>query len=110
MASTAPVTLPAHTTVRRYYRPAVLTVSGRSNSQVCVQVPPLTLLKIFDAPPDKLHRISGEAHPGGSREDPDPPVAPQENLPHHHPEHFLCDENSVPLFQDFTLLDLQFPG
>ncbi|KAF0027905.1 hypothetical protein F2P81_020646 [Scophthalmus maximus] len=23
--------------------------------------------------------------------------------------HFLCDENSVPLSQDFTLLDLQFP-
>ena len=24
--------------------------------------------------------------------------------------HFLCDENSVPLHQDLTLLDLQFPG
>lgn len=24
--------------------------------------------------------------------------------------HFLCDENSVPVTQDFTLLDLQFPA
>lgn len=23
---------------------------------------------------------------------------------------FLCDENSVPISQDFTLLDLQFPS
>lgn len=24
--------------------------------------------------------------------------------------HFLCDENSIPISQDFTLLDLRFPG
>uniref|UniRef100_A0A673BUL7 Uncharacterized protein n=1 Tax=Sphaeramia orbicularis TaxID=375764 RepID=A0A673BUL7_9TELE len=45
-----------HTSVRRYYRPGVLTVSGRNNSQVCVQVPPVQMQKILNAPPDKLHK------------------------------------------------------
>lgn len=38
----------------------MLTVSGRGSGQVCVQVPPVPLQKIFDAPPDKLHRSSGD--------------------------------------------------
>ncbi|KAG7232791.1 hypothetical protein INR49_008089, partial [Caranx melampygus] len=98
-----------HTTVRRYYRPAVLTVSGRSNSQVCVQVPPLTLLKIFDAPPDKLHRISGSQvkHIQVAAERIQTLLSlPRKTFPVTIRSHFLCDENSVPLFQDFTLLDL----
>lgn len=31
-------------------------------------------------------RLRGEAHPGGSREDPDPPLPPEKNLHHHSPE------------------------
>lgn len=42
-----------------FSRPGVLTVCGRGTSQVCVQVPPVPLQKILDAPPDKLHRSSG---------------------------------------------------
>lgn len=30
--------------------------------------------------------FGGEAHPGGSREDPEPPLPPEENLHHLHPE------------------------
>lgn len=30
--------------------------------------------------------FGGEAHPGGSREDPDPPLTPEKNLHHHRPE------------------------
>lgn len=39
----------------------MLTVRGQGSSQVCVQVPPVLLQKILEAPPDKLHRSSGEA-------------------------------------------------
>uniref|UniRef100_A0A3P8NII8 Shieldin complex subunit 2 C-terminal domain-containing protein n=1 Tax=Astatotilapia calliptera TaxID=8154 RepID=A0A3P8NII8_ASTCA len=98
-----------HTAVRRYYRPGVLTVSGRGSIQVCVQVPPDPLQKILKAPPDKLHRSSGETvvqrvtlyskqacgSTGVTHK-----LPPQSN--------FLCDENSIPISQDFTLLDLQF--
>lgn len=38
----------------------MLTVSGQGSSQVCVQVPPVLLQEILEAPPDKLHRSSGE--------------------------------------------------
>ncbi|XP_008286545.1 shieldin complex subunit 2 [Stegastes partitus] len=104
-----------HTAVRRYYRPGVLTVSGRGCSQVCVQVPPVPLQKILEAPPDKLHRSSA---PGSEVKHIQ--VAAQRlqtllSLPRKTfvitiRSHFLCDENSVAISQDFTLLDLQFPG
>lgn len=42
------------------FRPGMLTVSGQSSSQVCVQVPPVLLQQILEAPPDQLHRSSGE--------------------------------------------------
>ncbi|XP_035460941.2 shieldin complex subunit 2 isoform X2 [Scophthalmus maximus] len=103
-----------HVSVRRYYRPAVLTVRGRSCSQVCVQVPPVPLQKILDAPPDKLHKSSA---PGSevkliqaAAERIQMLVAlPRKTFIVTIRSHFLCDENSVPLSQDFTLLDLQFP-
>lgn len=38
----------------------MLTVSGQGSSQVCVQVPPVLLQQILEAPPDQLHRSSGE--------------------------------------------------
>ncbi|XP_056252041.1 shieldin complex subunit 2 [Seriola aureovittata] len=102
-----------HTAIRRYYRPGVLTVSGQGSSQVCVQVPPLPLLKILDAPPDKLHRISA---PGSQVKHIQVAAERIQNflsLPRKTfiitiRSHFLCDENSVPLYQDFTLLDFQF--
>ncbi|XP_041802861.1 shieldin complex subunit 2 isoform X2 [Chelmon rostratus] len=103
-----------HTAVRRYYRPGVLTVSGQGSGQVCVQVPPVPLLKILEAPPDKLHKSSA---PGSEVKHIQ--VAAERlqtllSLPRKIftvtvRSHFLCDENSVPVSQDFTLLDLQFP-
>lgn len=49
---------PQHTAVS--FRPGALTVSGRGSDRVCVQVPPVPLQRILVAPPDKLHRCSGE--------------------------------------------------
>ncbi|KAI3362864.1 hypothetical protein L3Q82_001905 [Scortum barcoo] len=104
-----------HTAVRRYYRPGVLTVSGRGSSQVRVQVPPVPLQKILDAPPDKLHRSSAP----GSEVKHIQVAAERIQLLLSLPRktfivtvrsHFLCDENSVPIHQDLTLLDLQFPS
>ncbi|KAJ0066900.1 hypothetical protein NL108_004871, partial [Boleophthalmus pectinirostris] len=46
-----------HTSVRCYYRPAVLTLTD-GDHQMCVQVPPILLQKILMAPPDKLCRSS----------------------------------------------------
>lgn len=37
----------------------MLTVTGQEHTQVCVQVPPVPLQKILEAPPDKLLRSSG---------------------------------------------------
>ncbi|XP_034040883.1 shieldin complex subunit 2 [Thalassophryne amazonica] len=101
------------TAVRCYYRPAVLTVSGRG-SQVRVQVPPVPLQKILDAAPDKLLRSSG---PGSevrlilvAAERIQTLLAlPRKTFTITIQSHFLCDENSIPLSQEFTLLDLQFP-
>ncbi|XP_068457913.1 shieldin complex subunit 2 [Clinocottus analis] len=100
------------TAVRRYYRPGVLTVSGRGSRQVRVQVPPVPLQKILEAPPDKLSRSSA---PGSevklvqvAAERIQTFLAlPRKTFVITVRSHFLCDENSVPLRQDFTLLDLQ---
>ncbi|XP_070772567.1 shieldin complex subunit 2 [Enoplosus armatus] len=104
-----------HTAVRRYYRPGVLTVSGRGNSQVCVQVPPVPLLKILEAPPDKLHRSSAPGSEVKHIQVAAERIQTLLSLPRKTfiitvRSHFLCDENSVPIHQDFTLLDLQFPS
>ncbi|XP_044069855.1 shieldin complex subunit 2 [Siniperca chuatsi] len=104
-----------HTAVRRYYRPGVLTVSGRSSSQVCVQVPPVLLQKILEAPPDKLHRSSAPGSEVKHIQVAAERIQALLSLPRKAfiitmRSHFLCDENSVPINQDFTLLDLQFPS
>ncbi|XP_058506953.1 shieldin complex subunit 2 [Solea solea] len=102
------------TGVRRYYRPGVLTVSGRGYSQLCVLAPPVPLQKILEAPPDKLHRSSAP----GSQVKLIQVAAerlhallslPKKTFVITIRSHFLCDENSAPLSQDFTLLDLQLP-
>ncbi|XP_065815482.1 shieldin complex subunit 2 isoform X2 [Labrus bergylta] len=104
-----------HTAVRRYYRPGMLTVSGRSSSQVCVKVPPVPLQKVLEAPPDKLNKSSAP----GSEVKHIQVVAekiqtllspPKKTFILTVRSHFLCDENSVPINQDFTLLDLLFPS
>ncbi|XP_061645886.1 shieldin complex subunit 2 isoform X3 [Phyllopteryx taeniolatus] len=103
--------LPA-SAVRRYYRPAVLTVSGQGAVRVCVQVPAVAVQKILDVPPDRLLRNAGSdvkyvqvaaerLHdllrlPGKSV------VIAVRSL-------FLCDENSAPVSQELTLLDLRVP-
>ncbi|XP_041863563.1 shieldin complex subunit 2-like [Melanotaenia boesemani] len=104
-----------HTTVRRYYRPGVLTVSGRGCRYLSVQVPPVPLQKILNAPPDKLQRSSV---PGSevkliqvaAERLQDLLSLPRKTFIITIRSHFLCDENSVPIHQDFRLLDLQFPS
>ncbi|XP_062256319.1 shieldin complex subunit 2 isoform X2 [Platichthys flesus] len=104
-----------HTAVRRFYRPGVLSVSGRGYGQACVQVPPVPLEKILRAPPDKLLRSSA---PGSEVKHIQVAAdriltlvsLPKETFTITVRSHFLCDENSAPLRQDLTLLDLQFPG
>ncbi|XP_040905198.1 shieldin complex subunit 2 [Toxotes jaculatrix] len=103
-----------HTAVRRYYRPGVLTVSGRGTSQVCLRVPPVPLQKILNAPPDKLHRSSAPGSQVKHIQVAAERIQTLLSLPRKTfiitiQSHFLCDENSIPLNQDFTLLDLQFP-
>ncbi|XP_041645000.1 shieldin complex subunit 2 isoform X2 [Cheilinus undulatus] len=103
-----------HTAVRRYYRPGVLTVSGRgSSSHLCVKAPPLRLQALLEAPPDKLHKSSGSElrHIQVAAEI----ILSLLTLPKKTviitvQSHFLCDENSFPISQDFTLLDLQDPS
>uniref|UniRef100_A0A3Q1BVS5 Shieldin complex subunit 2 C-terminal domain-containing protein n=1 Tax=Amphiprion ocellaris TaxID=80972 RepID=A0A3Q1BVS5_AMPOC len=100
-----------HTAVRRYYRPGVLTVSGRGCSQVCVQVPPVPLQKILEAPPDRLHRSSAPGSEVKLIQVAAERIQTLLRLPRKTfvitiRSHFLCDENSVPISQDFTLLDL----
>ncbi|KAM6922890.1 shieldin complex subunit 2 [Lycodopsis pacificus] len=101
-----------HTGVRRYYRPGVLTVSGRGLHQVLVQVPPVPLQKILAAPPDRLSRSSAPGsqlkHIQVAAERIHTFLAlPRETFVITVRSHFLCDENSVPISQDLTLLDLQ---
>ncbi|XP_021169992.2 shieldin complex subunit 2 isoform X3 [Fundulus heteroclitus] len=104
-----------HTAVRRFYRPGVLTVGGRGCNHLCVQVPPVPLQKILEAPPDRLQRSSAP----GSQVRHIQVVAekiqsllslPRKTFVITVRSHFLVDENSVPIGQDFTLLDLQVPG
>ncbi|XP_026165130.1 shieldin complex subunit 2 isoform X2 [Mastacembelus armatus] len=104
-----------HTAVRRYYRPGVLTVSGRGSRQVYVQVPPVPLQKILDAPPDKLHRSSAPGSEVKHIQVAADRIHSLLSLPRKTViitirSHFLCDENSVPIDQDLTLLDLQLPS
>ncbi|KAM6915920.1 shieldin complex subunit 2 [Xenentodon cancila] len=104
-----------HTAVRRYYRPGVLTVSGRDSGQLQVQVPPVSLQKILDAPPDRLQRSSGPGSEVKNIQVAAERIQTLLSLPRKTVvitlrSHFLCDENSVPISQDFTLLDLRFPS
>uniref|UniRef100_A0A3Q3J4B2 Uncharacterized protein n=1 Tax=Monopterus albus TaxID=43700 RepID=A0A3Q3J4B2_MONAL len=104
-----------HTGVRRYYRPGVLTVSGQGSRQVCVQVPPVPVQKILDAPPDKLNRRSAPGsevkHIQLAAERIQSLLSlPQKTFIITVRSNFLCDENSVPIHQDLMLLDLQFPN
>ncbi|XP_061767417.1 shieldin complex subunit 2 isoform X3 [Nerophis ophidion] len=103
-----------YTAVRRYYRPGVLTaVSGRGNRSVCIQVPALAVQKVLDAPPDELHRSSAP----GSEVKQIQVVAqrlqnllslPKKTVIVSVRSLFLRDENSVPISQELTLLDLHF--
>ncbi|XP_028983204.1 shieldin complex subunit 2 [Betta splendens] len=104
-----------HTGVRRYYRPGVMSVSGPGSRQVSVQVPPVPLQKILDAPPDKLYRRSAPDSEVKHIQVAAERIQNLVSLPRRTflisvRSHFLCDENSIPISQDFTLLDLHFPN
>ncbi|XP_061601787.1 shieldin complex subunit 2 isoform X4 [Cololabis saira] len=108
------------TAVRRYYRPGVLLLSGRGSGsgsgsgsgQLQVQVPPVSMEKILDVPPDRLQKNSGPGsalknlHVASSRIQTLVSV-PRKTFPVVLRSHFLCDENSVAVSQEFTLLDLR---
>uniref|UniRef100_A0A3Q3DKU4 Uncharacterized protein n=1 Tax=Hippocampus comes TaxID=109280 RepID=A0A3Q3DKU4_HIPCM len=122
--------------VRRYYRPAVLTVSGRGSAQVCVQLPGVTVQKILDVPPDRLLRNAGETRfvefrlalgtalnvsywlSAAGSDVKHVQVAAERlhallSLPRKDVlitvrSLFLCDENSAPISRELTLLDLRF--
>ncbi|GAA6082827.1 shieldin complex subunit 2 [Tachysurus ichikawai] len=99
-----------HTGVRRYYRPVVLTVR-EGQSQVCVHVPPTLVQKILlNTPPDKLNKtvapeseerfiqvVAKRIHSILS--------TPRSRFHLTIHSHFDCDENSIPIIQNFLLLD-----
>uniref|UniRef100_A0A3Q2UQF4 Shieldin complex subunit 2 n=1 Tax=Fundulus heteroclitus TaxID=8078 RepID=A0A3Q2UQF4_FUNHE len=104
-----------HTAVRRFYRPGVLTVGGPGCSHLRVQVPPVPLQKILEAPPDRLQRSSAPGSQVRNIQVVAEKIQSLLSLPRKTfvitvRSHFLVDENSVPIGQDFTLLDLQVPG
>ncbi|XP_019715672.1 shieldin complex subunit 2 isoform X2 [Hippocampus comes] len=97
--------------VRRYYRPAVLTVSGRGSAQVCVQLPGVTVQKILDVPPDRLLRNAGSdvKHVQVAAERLHALLSlPRKDVLITVRSLFLCDENSAPISRELTLLDLRF--
>ncbi|KAF7219523.1 shieldin complex subunit 2 [Nothobranchius furzeri] len=104
-----------HTAVCRFYRPGVLMISGRDCSKISVQVPPVPLQKILKAPPDRLQRSSALGplvkHIQVAAERIHHLLSnPKKTFCITLQSHFLCDENSIPISQDFTLLDFQFPS
>ncbi|KAI5107842.1 protein FAM35A isoform X1, partial [Silurus meridionalis] len=99
-----------HTGVRRYYRSVVLTVR-EGQSQVCVHVPPTLVQKILlNTPPDKLNKTV--AHVSGERfvqvvakRIHSILATPRSTFHLTIRSHFDCDENSIPIIQNFLLLD-----
>ncbi|XP_030628252.1 uncharacterized protein LOC115810460 [Chanos chanos] len=102
-----------HTAVRHYYRPVVLTVKEGDN-QVCVQVPPVLVQRMLtNTPPDKLSKTVGPSsdmrfvqviaeriHSMLSTRKSTFLLTVR--------SHFQCDENSIPIIQNFLLLDFKF--
>ncbi|KAK5617356.1 hypothetical protein CRENBAI_007243 [Crenichthys baileyi] len=104
-----------HTAVRRFYRPGTLTVSGRGCGHLCVRVPSVLLQKILVAPPERLQRTSAPysqvRHIQVAAEKIQTLLSlPRKTIMITVWSHFLCDENSFPISQDFTLLDLKYPS
>ncbi|KAJ8248468.1 hypothetical protein GJAV_G00242340 [Gymnothorax javanicus] len=100
------------TSVRRYYRPAVLTVKDGS-SQVCVQVPSSLVQKILlNTSPDKLNKTIDASSDVRFTQVVANRLQSLLSIPRSTvlltvSSHFQCDENSVPIVQDFLLLDIQ---
>ncbi|MEQ2313801.1 hypothetical protein AMECASPLE_005710 [Ameca splendens] len=102
-----------HTAVRRFYRPGTLMVSGWGRGHLCVRVPSVLLQKILVAPPDRLQRTSAPGSQVRHIQVAAEKIQTLLSLPRKTiiitvRSHFLCDENSFPISQDFTLLDLQY--
>ncbi|XP_063047239.1 shieldin complex subunit 2 [Engraulis encrasicolus] len=101
-----------HTTVKQYYRPVVLTVK-EGELQVCVQVPPPLVQKVLlNTPPDKLSKSvapSSDVRLGRVVADRIHWLlsSPRSSLLLMLRSHIQCDENSIPIIQDFLLLDLR---
>lgn len=103
-----------HTGVRRYYRSVVLTVRA-GGDQICVQVPPALVQKILlNTPPDRLHKSVAPASEVRFIQ-----VVANRISSILNPmkntflltvrSHFQCDENSIPVIQNFLLLDFSSP-
>ncbi|KAA0717892.1 Protein FAM35A [Triplophysa tibetana] len=98
------------TGVRRYYRPVVLTVRD-GGSQTCVLVPSALVQKILlNTPPDKLNKsIAPASEVRFVQVVADRISSILTDMKNTFlltiRSHFLCDENSIPVIQNFLLLD-----
>ncbi|XP_053357632.1 shieldin complex subunit 2 [Clarias gariepinus] len=99
-----------HTGVRRYYRPVVLTVR-EGQSRVCVHVPSTLVQKILlNTPPDKLNKTVAPASEERfvqvvAKRIHSILLAPRSMFHLTIRSHFESDENSIPVIQNFLLLD-----
>ncbi|XP_077469942.1 shieldin complex subunit 2 isoform X2 [Stigmatopora argus] len=90
--------------VRRYYRPAALTVRRRDGERVRVEVPAVGVEKILDVAPEQLLKDSG-AGVRAATERLRLVLSGESTVSVR--SHFVCDENGAPVSQELTLLDLQ---
>ncbi|TRY90553.1 hypothetical protein DNTS_002671 [Danionella cerebrum] len=102
------------TGVRRYYRPVVLTARD-GDKQICVKVPSSLVQKILlDTPPDKLHKFIAAASEVKFLKIVADRIGfllnPMNLFLLTVRSQFQCDENSIPLIQDFLLLELSSTG
>ncbi|XP_077586254.1 shieldin complex subunit 2 [Stigmatopora nigra] len=90
--------------VRRYYRPAALTIGRRDGRRVRVEVPGVGVEKILGVAPEQLQKDSGAGVRAATERlrlvlSGESAVSVR--------SHFVCDENGAPVSRELTLLDLQ---
>nr|XP_015203342.1 PREDICTED: protein FAM35A [Lepisosteus oculatus]XP_015203343.1 PREDICTED: protein FAM35A [Lepisosteus oculatus]XP_015203344.1 PREDICTED: protein FAM35A [Lepisosteus oculatus]XP_015203345.1 PREDICTED: protein FAM35A [Lepisosteus oculatus]XP_015203346.1 PREDICTED: protein FAM35A [Lepisosteus oculatus]XP_015203348.1 PREDICTED: protein FAM35A [Lepisosteus oculatus]XP_015203349.1 PREDICTED: protein FAM35A [Lepisosteus oculatus]XP_015203350.1 PREDICTED: protein FAM35A [Lepisosteus oculatus]XP_ len=99
-----------HTAVKRYYRPALLTVKD-GDCELCVQVPPVLVQKILlNMPPELPSKIVGPSSDRTFGQVVADTCYSLLSNPSNYcltlRSHFQLDENSIPFGQDFLLISL----